>query len=178
MRRRAIVGLKWMALMAVVGIGVMCFVELNIRRQSQWIIKIKEFIEKMLFFHSKHHKAVQKRRRQNEQQSKAVLFSTSSVAMRRRDYNEAINEVGTLQAINEADRSSMFSRTLPNMGLWDRKRLRELRAAGNASQSQLMSRSPSDLSQSSSSGRVSSGSDRLPRIKSNDNLKKYKSAYL
>ena len=174
MRKRAVYGMKWMALMSVVAVGVMCFVELNIRRQSKWIKKVTECIEKWLF-HSEHHKAVQKRRRQSEQESMGVFTSTSPAAERRRDHRRG----SALRAISEEDRASGFSRTLPNLGLWDRMKLKELRDARNLRLSQSELRRPGPINDPN--GALLSRSSRrnsLPRIDSNDSLKRYKSAFL
>ncbi len=127
MRGRVVRGLKWTALMAVITFGAMCFVELNMRRQSRWIQRAFQWMEKRLFLHSQHHMEVQERRRKSEMDSMAVYRSVSSMSLRQRQ--SAGRSMGSSRAIDERDRASAYSKTLPSIGLWDRIKLRALREA-------------------------------------------------
>merc|ERR1712087_58880 len=129
-------GLKWFSFMTVAVVGVLCFIELSIRRKSGWIRRAFRFIEQQMF-HSKHHKEVQDRRKQKDKDSMNVFRSISTMSLQRE--RSGTGPTGELQSFGDRNRASLSSKTLPAIGLWERMQLRSLQSERESESEQRQS---------------------------------------
>eukprot|EP00483_Globobulimina_turgida_P010929 UN10950 len=110
-RRKFVKSMKFMGIMALFWVGILCFIELNVRRKSKLFNKIFDYINKQLF-HSKHHVAVRQRKKSHDLLKKSKLKRMSIYAERSRSRANLLDQLG-MRRLAKTDKKSKFSRTMP-----------------------------------------------------------------
>eukprot|EP00483_Globobulimina_turgida_P008423 UN08440 len=110
-RRKFIKSMKFMGIMALFWVAILCFIELNVRRKSKLFNKIFEYINKQLF-HSEHHVAVRQRKQTHDLLKKSKSKRMRIYSERSRSRANLLDQLG-MRRLAKKDKKSRFSRTMP-----------------------------------------------------------------
>merc|ERR1712154_437076 len=123
-RLRFVKSMKYMGIMMLFWIAILCFIEFNIRRKSKLFTNIFNYIMNKQLFYSEQHKVVRKRKKSFNllKQSQSMRMYSDKTSFSR---TNLLNDM-KLRKIQLMDKKSKFSKTMPFIGLQERTKMKSI----------------------------------------------------